>query len=606
MKIKKTNSVPWISKDEYNSFGGFQEYENTEDWEEFSILEKRTRETINGIVPLLHKFNNGTVAKEYSDGNITISTGEEVAPSEELTITNVTPEGVITPNKAPLYTNLGKGAIKSFTTAAGRNLIFQIYYETGYIMLNVYEVLNDGSINLLRSVSYTYTMNEEETNINSWGAVISKIFETATNVLTFIVTLPLGFNAWYSRNCFIVSLDINSGVIKQQQIIAEAPLELIEYEDDDFKGFFALGTQSANSRLFFQTVKIGDDGFFSDIGEQTALKAPDVENAIFYHYEKMGDYYYGFLSTYSTETFPESFENLTITGSKIIRFNFKFTSSEKEIEIYSTKELDNTYNFLPYENSSFVFLENETFYLQMKISNQYGVVFFDDTESLETQVSLYSDINIYSEPINSDFAILDGEIISKGLYFFKDGMINYDYNFGVAYADNEKNFTFVLNEDEENLQIVYFTNEDVTNSTVILEYYSIEIESIISQDDESPTTEYLNVDGILTSNPNWTIDGELQTDESFYLTEFQQNELKKAQIAFIEAQLQGWKPHFEMNRSVSTSAGGGISNSLGTFSYSDEIDQLPKQTLLHLRKMNLTKYYNFLKKKRALLKKVVI
>ena len=117
----------------------------------------------------------------------------------------------------------------------------------------------------------------------------------------------------------------------------------------------------------------------------------------------------------------------------------------------------------------------------------------------------------------------------------------------------------------------------------------------LDPEQEDPITQFLNINGILSPNPNWCItdpqDPSMcvpQIDDGRYMNDFQQERLKLAQITFIEAQLAGWRPHFDIKQSIVVSNGGAISNSQSTYQYADEFDQLPFATRMHLRAMQLS------------------
>lgn len=133
-----------------------------------------------------------------------------------------------------------------------------------------------------------------------------------------------------------------------------------------------------------------------------------------------------------------------------------------------------------------------------------------------------------------------------------------------------------------NNQILFFYN-----GTIALGY---EDETVSIPDEPlTKTTQFLNVNGILKPNPNWRIDGIQQIDEGKYLNEYQQKKLKLAQATYINAQATGWNPYFESRRSITTTNGGQTTNTIGTFQYVDEFDQLPKETKMHLRGMMLSR-----------------
>lgn len=134
------------------------------------------------------------------------------------------------------------------------------------------------------------------------------------------------------------------------------------------------------------------------------------------------------------------------------------------------------------------------------------------------------------------------------------------------------------------------------NGTIAKEYtdneVSLKIEDCGIEDNPTcPTTQFLNDEGILKGNPHWipTDENERSSNEGiYYLNEYQQNQLKLAQITFIEAQLSGWRPYFDSKRSFNINNGGGISNSQSAFEYADSFDALPHQTRMHIRAIQLS------------------
>lgn len=169
----------------------------------------------------------------------------------------------------------------------------------------------------------------------------------------------------------------------------------------------------------------------------------------------------------------------------------------------------------------------------------------------------------------------------------------YKEYFGMEFGGEATEYTEV--EIRTRQSIVSILNNTIlyfANGTIAKDYADDEIAIAIECDNVDtpcPTTRYLNDEGILKPNPFWVAPETLEEDdEDNFLEEFQQDQLKLAQITYIEAMYSGWRPHFEVKRSVQVS-NGSISNSQSTFEYADEFDQLPKQTRMHLRAMMITK-----------------
>ena len=105
-----------------------------------------------------------------------------------------------------------------------------------------------------------------------------------------------------------------------------------------------------------------------------------------------------------------------------------------------------------------------------------------------------------------------------------------------------------------------------------------------------PTTQFLNDNGILKPNPNWAVGESTSDNEEFhYLNEFQQEQLKKAQISYIDAQLSGYRPYYDLKTSISSTNGSGNNTSQSSYEYANDFDSLPRETKMYLRSIMLTK-----------------
>lgn len=149
-----------------------------------------------------------------------------------------------------------------------------------------------------------------------------------------------------------------------------------------------------------------------------------------------------------------------------------------------------------------------------------------------------------------------------------------------------------------NQRILFFYNGTiglgVTDDINISEFVEV---CGVGEEDPCPTTQFLNKTittngiqtGILVRNPNWKIDGISQIDEGKYLNQYAQEQLKKAQTTYINAQATGWNPYFETIRTINVTNNGTTNNTMGTFKYATEFDQLPKETRMCLRAMMINK-----------------